>query len=77
MARYFAATRRPERAAEAAAVAAALAADAAPREIPFCDELVRASLAMLVELAARAQAEHARSSLIVTPGQATRERERR
>ena len=77
MARYFAATRRPARAAEAAAVASALAAGTAPREIPFCDQLVRASIAFFVQLAAREQAERAKGSLIVTPGQAVRERETR
>lgn len=77
MARYFVATRRPARAAEAAAVAAALAADAAPREIPFCDQLVRASLAFFVQLAAQQQAERAKGSLILTPGQAARQREPR
>lgn len=77
MARYFAATRRPERAAEAGAVAAALAGGTAPRDIPFCDELVRASFAYFAQLAAQQQAERARGSLIVTPGQAARQREPR
>jgi hypothetical protein len=77
MARYLAATRRPARAAEAAAVAAALAGDAAPRTIPFCEQLVRASLAFFVERAAQAEAERARGSLIVTPGQAARQRQPR
>ena len=77
LARYFAASRRPARAAEADAVAAALEAGTAPREIPFCGQLVRASLAFYVQLAAQQQAERAKGSLIVTPGQAAREREPR
>ncbi|MBX3023856.1 hypothetical protein KF840_03000 [bacterium] len=77
MARYFAATRRPDRAAEAGAVAAALAAGAPPRDIPFCDQLVRASFAYFAQLAARQEAERAKGSLIVTPGQAARQREPR
>lgn len=77
MARYFAATRRPERAAEAAAVAAALAADVAPHDIPLCDQLVRASFAYFAQLAAQQQAERAKGSLVLTPGQAARSREPR
>ena len=77
MARYFAATRRPERAAEAGAVAAALAAGAVPREIPLCNQLVRASFAYFAQLAAQQQAERAKGSLVLTPGQAARQREPR
>jgi hypothetical protein len=77
MARYFAATRRPERAAEAGAVAAALSAGTAPRDIPLCDQLVRASFAYFAQVAAQQQAERAKSSLVVTPAQAVREREPR
>lgn len=72
MARYFAATRRPERAAQAAAVATALAAGRPPREIAFCDQLVRASIALFMRAAAEQEAERAKSSLIVTPQQAMR-----
>ncbi|MFN8640319.1 MAG: hypothetical protein U0802_01135 [Candidatus Binatia bacterium] len=77
LAHYFAATRRSPRAAEAAAVAAALAADVAPHDIPLCSQLVRASLAYFAQLAAQQQADRAKGSLIVTPGQAVRERETR
>lgn len=72
--RYLDATRRHERAAEASAVAAALDAGAAPRELPFCSQLVRASLAFLMELVAEQEAQRAKSSLIVTPQQAARQR---
>lgn len=72
--RYLQAMRRPERAAEAAAVAAALAAGAAPRDLPFCNQLVRASLAFFMQMAARQEEERAKSSLVVTPQQAARQR---
>lgn len=77
LARYFAATRRPERAAEAGAAAAALAADTAPRDIPLCSQLVRASFAYFAQLTAQQQADRARGSLVLTPGQAARQREPR
>jgi hypothetical protein len=74
MARYFAATRRTDRAAEAGAVAAALAAGAPPHEIPFCDQLVRASFAYFAQLAAQQQAEREKSALVLTPGELARRR---
>ena len=74
MARYFAATRRAERAVEAGAVAAALTAGTAPHEIPLCNQLVRASFAYFAQLAAQQQAERSKSSLVLTPGQAARQR---
>ncbi len=77
MARFFAATRRPERAVEAEAVAAALAGDVAPRDIPMCSQLVRASFAYFVQLAAQHEAERAKGSLIMTPGEVARRREPR
>jgi len=76
MAHYFTAARRPVRAAQAQAVAAALAADAAPREVAFCAQLVRASLAYFFQVAAEQERERERTSLIVTPQQATRPRGR-
>lgn len=75
-ARYFAATRRPERAAQAAAAAAALAGAAALREVPFCQHLVRASLALYVEMAMAQEREAAQGALVVSPQQAARLRER-
>jgi len=75
MARYFAATRRPERAAEAEAAAAAIAGDVAPHDVPLCNQLVRASFAYFAQLAAQHDAERAKGSLIMTPGQAARRRE--
>lgn len=77
LARYFAATRRPERAAEAGAAAVALAAETAPRDIPLCSQLVRASFAYFAQLTAQQQADRARGSLVLTPGQAARQREPR
>lgn len=77
MAHYFAATRRADRAGEAGAIAAALAAGKPPREIPFCDQLVRASFAYFAQLAAQQQAERAKSSLVLTPGELARRREPR
>lgn len=77
LARYLAATRRPERAAEAGAVAAALEGGAAPHTLPLCDQLVRASLAFLMQMAAQQEEERAKSSLIMTPQQAARQRPRR
>jgi hypothetical protein len=77
MGRYFAATRRPERAAAAGAVAAALAAGTAPRDIPLCDQLVRASFAYFAQLAAEQEAERAKGSLVLTPGQVARQRQPR
>ena len=75
MARYFAATRRPERAAEAEAAAAAIAGDVAPHDVPLYNQLVRASFAYFAQLAAQHDAERAKGSLIMTPGQAARRRE--
>ena len=72
LARYFAAARKPERAAQAQAVATALAGDAAPREVPFCAQLVRASLAYFFQVAAAQERERERTSLLVTPQQAQR-----
>jgi hypothetical protein len=77
MANYFALSRRAERAAQALAVARALEAGSAPRELPFCAQLVRASLAFFFQQAVRDEAEQAKSSLILTPQQALARRERR
>ncbi len=77
MAHYFAATRRPARAAQAASVAAALGSDRPVGDIPFVDQLVRTSLAFFVRAAAAEQAERSKESLIVTPQQARRTPPRR
>ena len=77
MANYFALTRRPQRAAQAVAVAAALEGTGAPRDIPFCAQLVRASLAFFFQQAVQHQDEQAKSSLVLTPQQAMARRERR
>jgi len=77
MANYFALTRRLDRAAQMVAVARALEADAAPRDIPFCAHLVRASLAFFFQQALEQQEEHSKTSLVLTPQQAMARRERR
>lgn len=78
MAYFFSATARPERANQAVAVALALAeSERGGQNIPFCDELVRASVAAWVEAAAEREAERAKSSLVVTPQQFAAERQRR
>jgi hypothetical protein len=77
MAYYFAATRRAEAAGQAVAVARGLEGDRAPREIPFCAQLVRASLAFFFQRAVEAEEEQAKTSLVLTPQQAMQQRERR
>lgn len=74
MAYFFAVTNRDARARQALAVALALAEGTRPVEIPFCDHMVRASLAMWHQLAVEQQAERSKSSLIVTPQQFAAER---
>jgi hypothetical protein len=73
---YFAVTRRPERAAQAVAVARALERGGAARAIPFCAELVRASLAFFFQAALEREEEEAKTSLVLTPQQALARRER-
>ncbi len=77
MAGYLAAARRPQAAARAAAVAEALAASTAPHEVPFCRQLVQASLAFFFQQAAQDEAERQRSSLVLTPQEALRQRQPR
>ncbi len=72
MAYFFSATARRERALETASVAQALTAARSAREIPFCEQLVRASLAFFFQVALQEEAEREKSSLVVTPRQATR-----
>ena len=74
---YLAVTRRPERAAQAVAAARALEGDSSVRDLPFCAHLVRASLAFFFQLALEKEEEQAKTSLIMTPQQATQRRERR
>lgn len=74
---YFAATRRPTQADQAVAVARALEANSAPRDIPFCAQLVRASLAFFFQQALEQEEEQAKTSLVLTPQQAMQRRERR
>jgi hypothetical protein len=58
-------------------VAGALAAGSAPHELPFCSQLVRASLAFFFQQAVHDEAERQRSSLVLTPQEALRQRPRR
>jgi hypothetical protein len=74
---YFAATRRPARAAQALAVAGALEREVAPREVPICQQLVRASLAMFFQMAMQREQERQQTSLVLSPhGAAQRRRPR-
>jgi len=70
-------TRRPERAAQAVAVARALEAGDAPRSIPFCAQLVRASLGFFFQLALEKEQEREKSALVLTPQQALARRGQR
>jgi hypothetical protein len=77
MANYFALTRRLDRAAQAMAVGRVLEAGGAPRDIPFCAHIVRASLAFFFQHALEEQEEQSKTSLVLTPQQALARRERR
>lgn len=74
MAGYLAAARRPQRAAQAFAVARALQGTSAPCDVPFCNQLVRASLAFFFQQATHDQEERQRSALVLTPQEALRRR---
>lgn len=74
---YFAVTGRPQRAAQAVAAARALEGHGAAREIPFCAQLVRASLAFFFQRTLQEEQERERTSLVLTPQQAVTHRERR
>jgi hypothetical protein len=77
MAYFLLKTERPDRARQAAAVALALGdTSLSALEIPFCQALVRGSLAGWLEAASEEEAERARTSLIVTPQQFAAERRR-
>ena len=78
MAYFLHATRRAEPAKRALAVALAL--ESSPRggrDIPFCEQLARRSLAAHLQAEAEREQEQARSSLVVTPQQAVREAQQR
>jgi hypothetical protein len=77
MAYFFAATRRPQRAEQATAVAAALEAGGAPNQIPFCADLLRASLGFFFKLALEQEEEREKTSLVLTPQQALARRAKR
>lgn len=77
MAYVFAVTDRDLRARQALAAALALEQGTRPADIPFCDHMVRASLAMWHQLAVEQQTERSKSSLIVTPQQFAAERAKR
>jgi hypothetical protein len=66
----LAVTRRAARAAQAVAVARALEAGDSPRQIPFCAQLVRASLGFFFQLALEQEQEREKSALVLTPQQA-------
>jgi hypothetical protein len=74
---YFAVTRRPLQADQAVAVARALEGADAPRDIPFCAHLVRASLAFFFQRALEQEEEKEKTSLVLTPQQALQRREPR
>jgi len=73
---YFAVTRRPQRAAQAAAVARALEHSGGAQAIPFCAQLVRASLAFFFHAALEQEQDREKTSLVLTPQQALARRER-
>jgi hypothetical protein len=78
MAYYFSATGRDANARQALAVALALEeSSAGGRHIPFCEQLVAASIGAWQQVAAEREADRARSSLIVTPHQFAAERARK
>jgi hypothetical protein len=78
MAYFFSATGRDASARQALAVALALAAnDAGGRNIPFCEQLARVSIAAWHQVASEREAERAKSSLVVTPQQFAAEQAKR
>ncbi len=78
MAYFLHATRRAEPAKQALAVALALESSTrGGRDIPFCEQLARSSLAAHLQVEEEREQEQARSSLVVTPQQAVREAQRR
>jgi hypothetical protein len=78
MAYFFSATRRAESAKLAVATASALSdSRQGGRDIPFCEQLARASLALFFKAVVEEETERAKSSLVITPQQARSQRDRR
>jgi hypothetical protein len=77
MAYFFHATQRPHQAQYALAVALALDSSArGGREIGFCEQLARTSLAAFVQMEEERRAEESKSSLVLTPQEAAQEAQR-
>jgi hypothetical protein len=77
MAYFFHVTQRPQQAKQALAVALALdASTRGGREIGFCEQLARTSLAALVQVEEERRTEEAKSSLVLTPQEAAQEAQR-
>ncbi|MGD9764239.1 MAG: hypothetical protein AB7V27_11035 [Candidatus Binatia bacterium] len=76
MATYLAASGRRQQSAQAFAVARALAENGAPRDLPFCSQLGRISLTFFFQQAVQDDQERQRSSLVLTPQEALRQRQR-
>ena len=77
MAYFFHATQRPQQAKYA--LAAALALDSSTRggrDIGFCEQLARTSLAAFVQMEEERRAEESKSSLVLTPQEAAQEAQR-
>lgn len=78
MAYFLHVTQRPEQARRALAAALALEASRrGGREIAFCEQLARTSLAAFLQMEEERREEESRTSLVVTPQQAAREAQRR
>lgn len=78
MAYFFDMTKRHPQAKSTLASALALqSSEHGGRGIPLCEALVRGSLMAHLQMAQREEEEHRRSSLLVTPGEALRETERK
>jgi len=78
MASFFLATNRRSAARRALAVALALETSTrGGRDIPFCETLVRSSIAAYMQMEEQRQQEESKGSLVVTPQQAAREAQRR
>ncbi|HYD47517.1 MAG TPA: hypothetical protein VEB21_04185, partial [Terriglobales bacterium] len=77
MAYFFDLTKRHAQAKAALAAALALEANGSGAGVPLCEALIRGSLTAHLQMTAEQEQEAARSSLIVTPGQAMRQAEQR
>lgn len=77
MAYFFHATNRPRQAKSALAVALALESSTrGGRDIGFCEQLARTSLAAFVQMEEERRAEESKSSLVLTPQEAAQEAQR-